>query len=157
MFALSADVRIGLHVVETESDQHFALGLNGLYATPHQMLGVLSCDNRIDVTVLRFIDGASQCSNGARQKRVAIPGSDLLRAIEISNAARDQFVLFDQRQFGTIDKFGFEQAALEGGCCFSFTLSFGTDKSIAPKVTDPKPNQRTLTLIFNADIALANR
>ena len=152
--ALGAEVRIGLHVVETEGDQHLALGLDGLYAAAHQMLGVRSGDDGVDVPVIRLIDRAGQRPDGARQERIAILRRNLARTVEITDTPGDQLVLLDLRQFGTIDQFGFQQSALETGRRLILAVAAGAHEGIAPEIADPELDQRTLPRVIDADVTL---
>ena len=61
VLALVRDVRIDLHVVQTEGDQHLAVTLDGLNAPANQMLGFRGGDDGVEVPILRFIDRPGQC------------------------------------------------------------------------------------------------
>jgi hypothetical protein len=111
---LGADVRIDLHVVQTEGDQHLAVPFDGLHAPANQMLGFRGGDDGVEVPILRFIDRPGQSRDAARQERVAILGGDVLRTAEVADAAGDQLVLLDRSQFGPVKRLGLEQSRLEG-------------------------------------------
>ena len=154
VLTLGADVRIDLHVVQTEGDQHLAVTLDGLNAPANQVLGFRGGDDGVEVPILRFIDRPGQCCDGAREERVASLWGDVLHTIEIADAAGDQLVLLDRSQFGPVDQFGLEQSRLEGRGGLTLLLTLVADVRIAPQVTEAKSHQRALLGIVNADVAL---
>ena len=89
VLAFGADVRIDLHVVQTEGDQHFAVSLDGLNAPANQMLGFRGGDDGVEVPISGSSTGRPVRAT-VQERNDRQPWGDVLRTIEIADAAGDQ-------------------------------------------------------------------
>lgn len=71
-------------IAEAKPDQHFALGLDGLFASSDQMLRIGAGDLHIEATILDVVAGTAECGNIAGEEGITFPGPHFADAIEVA-------------------------------------------------------------------------